>query len=255
MRDGVPMLASGSETFDRHREWEQKQRAAVPEYETELADPESRRGSVVWTVAQLFGEFWSGSLRDAVVLDVGCGMYAEQAYFRPEWRGSRVKRLVGVDPMFHPGRRDYDFVQGVAESLPFRDGAFDVVLFATSLDHIADANSALAESARVLKPGGSLAIWISVFDPGLEINVKRALERVTRRPPWRPRALLSYLRVLYALEVSRRTDWRDRYHLHRFELAPLEASTRQAGYRIAQRFMLDEGSQSVPHVFMRAQRA
>jgi len=84
--------------------------------------------------------------------------------------------------------------------------------------------------------------------------VSRALRRVRRAAPWRPRALLSYLRVLYALEVSRRIDWRDRYHLHRFELPKLERHVSRAGYEVAERLLVDDGSQSVPHVFMRARR-
>jgi ubiquinone/menaquinone biosynthesis C-methylase UbiE/uncharacterized protein YbaR (Trm112 family) len=254
IREGVPLLASEVRPFDRSAEWEQKQQAAIPEYQAEIDDPESRGAAAVWTVGRLFGEFWSGNLSRATVLDVGCGPYSDQSYFRASWNKDRVARLVGVDPIFRAGQREYEFVQGVAESLPFADSVFDVVLYATSLDHVADVDTAMLESARVLKPGGTLAIWISVFDPGLHKTVSSALKRVTRQSLRHPRALASYLRVVYALERSRRVDWRDQYHLHRFELSELRGHINRAGFSVSKLLLLDDGVQSVPHTFLLAGR-
>jgi 2-polyprenyl-6-hydroxyphenyl methylase/3-demethylubiquinone-9 3-methyltransferase len=47
-------------------------------------------------------------------------------------------------------------VSGRAESLPFASGVFDAVLLADVLEHLDDFPQALAESSRVLKPGGFL---------------------------------------------------------------------------------------------------
>jgi SAM-dependent methyltransferase len=44
--------------------------------------------------------------------------------------------------------------QGTAESLPFQDGAFDVVTCQTLLIHVADPAAVLAEMVRVARPGG-----------------------------------------------------------------------------------------------------
>ena len=192
--EGVPLLASEGRPFDRRAEWERKQQAAIPSTEAEIDEPKSRQAASVWTVGRLFGEFWSGDLSYATVLDVGCGPYPQQSYFRADWMGDRVNRLVGVDPLFRGGPREYEFVQGVAERLPFADAVFDVVLYATSLDHIADVDAAMLESARVLKPDGTPPIWISLFDPGLEKGVMHALRRVSRRRVVHPRELLAYLR-------------------------------------------------------------
>ena len=52
-----------------------------------------------------------------------------------------------------------DFVEGVAEELPFEDGAFDVVTAATSW-HWFDPTSAAQEAARVLTPEGRLVIAV-----------------------------------------------------------------------------------------------
>ena len=49
-------------------------------------------------------------------------------------------------------------VRGMAERLPFRDGAFDLVGCRLAAHHFADVDAFLRESRRVLKPGGSLLI-------------------------------------------------------------------------------------------------
>ena len=52
-------------------------------------------------------------------------------------------------------------VQGRAEELPFADGSFDVVISGLALHNIyarEERNQALREIARVLKPGGHVAI-------------------------------------------------------------------------------------------------
>ena len=55
--------------------------------------------------------------------------------------------------------------QGVAESLPFADGAFDVVATRYSAHHWRDVPLALRGCRRVLKKGGLLAV-IDVVSPG-----------------------------------------------------------------------------------------
>ncbi|MYB03409.1 MAG: class I SAM-dependent methyltransferase [Acidimicrobiaceae bacterium] len=51
-------------------------------------------------------------------------------------------------------------VQGNALGLPFDDDSFDRVIAAEVLEHISDDESAFAELARVLRPGGRLAVTI-----------------------------------------------------------------------------------------------
>jgi ubiquinone/menaquinone biosynthesis C-methylase UbiE len=62
--------------------------------------------------------------------------------------------------------------EGVAESLPFGDGMFDLVTAYSVLHHLADHRPVLAEAARVLRPGGMLyvdlepnrAFWRAIDD-------------------------------------------------------------------------------------------
>lgn len=92
-------------------------------------------------------------------LDVGCG----------EGRFCRMLRAegivpVGIDPTkaLLEAARQRDpagaYHLGRAEALPFAEAAFDLVVSYLTLIDIADAEAAIAEMARVLRPGGSLLI-------------------------------------------------------------------------------------------------
>ena len=58
-------------------------------------------------------------------------------------------------------------VRGDALRLPFPDGAFDKVICAEVLEHLPDDSSAMTELARVLRPGGLLAISVPRYGPEL----------------------------------------------------------------------------------------
>ena len=56
---------------------------------------------------------------------------------------------------------------GNALQLPFADGTFDRVIAAEVLEHIPDDRGALAELARVLRPGGTIAVTVPRWWPEL----------------------------------------------------------------------------------------
>lgn len=56
-------------------------------------------------------------------------------------------------------------VQGDALKLPFPDESFDRVIAAEVLEHIADDATAMSELARVLKPGGRMAVTVPRYGP------------------------------------------------------------------------------------------
>lgn len=58
-----------------------------------------------------------------------------------------------------------DFVVADAEHLPFRDGAFDKVMCAEVLEHIADDRAGTRELVRVLRPGGDIAVSVPSYWP------------------------------------------------------------------------------------------
>lgn len=57
------------------------------------------------------------------------------------------------------------FLAGDALSLPFATDSFDAVICSEVLEHIPDYEGALREIARVLKPGGVLAVSVPRFGP------------------------------------------------------------------------------------------
>jgi ubiquinone/menaquinone biosynthesis C-methylase UbiE len=101
----------------------------------------------------------------ARVLEVGCGTGPVTRELAG-WPG--VAQATGIDPSptFLDRARRLDpptntrFVQGDARALPVPDHRFEVVVFHTTLCHIPGPELALAEAARVLRPGG----WLAIFD-------------------------------------------------------------------------------------------
>jgi ubiquinone/menaquinone biosynthesis C-methylase UbiE len=63
--------------------------------------------------------------------------------------------------------------QGAAEKLPYQDNSFEIVTCRLTTHHFADLPQALAEMARVLKPGGKLAIVDTTVpeDPTLDYQI------------------------------------------------------------------------------------
>jgi SAM-dependent methyltransferase len=56
-------------------------------------------------------------------------------------------------------------VKGDAHDLPFPPGSFDLVISCDSLEHFHDPLTVLKEVERVLKPGGTLVIWVPFLHP------------------------------------------------------------------------------------------
>jgi SAM-dependent methyltransferase len=107
------------------------------------------------------------------VLDLGCG-FGRHAYEAAR-RGAAVVALdAGEDEVqqvrgtlgamvdageLAPGS-PAGAVRGDALALPFADGAFDRVIASEILEHIPDDSAAMRELARVLRPGGTMAVTV-----------------------------------------------------------------------------------------------
>lgn len=96
------------------------------------------------------------------ILDIGCGPQAVPSYLAD----ADLNHVWGIDPL--PARKGeahpFAFYQGFGEFLPFADNAFDLVISATTIDHYYLLDKGLREALRVMRPGGILAIWISLID-------------------------------------------------------------------------------------------
>ena len=91
-----------------------------------------------------------------LTLDVGCGTGRNLPLY------ARHVVVVGLDPspeaLARARRRSPHtrFVQGSAESLPFRDGAFDTIVSGLVFCSVLDAARGLAEVRRALRAGGTV---------------------------------------------------------------------------------------------------
>ncbi len=110
------------------------------------------------------------------VLDVATGTGAVAAELAGRY-GCRVTAIDQSDAMLAAAARRLrerglservNLVRAEAEALPFDDGAFDGLTVTYLLRYVADPAATLAELARVVRPGGTVA--------GLEFGV----------PPWPP---------------------------------------------------------------------
>jgi SAM-dependent methyltransferase len=124
----------------------------------------------------------------ARALDVGCGAGRSTAALT-----AFAHTVVGIEPaaamLVHrrtvaPGAC---FVVGRAEDLPFASGSFDLVTAAGSLNYT-DRDRSLGEIARVLAPGGVLAIYD--FSSGRRCHAAASLDAwfadFERRHPYPP---------------------------------------------------------------------
>ena len=121
-------------------------------------------------VPALTGE-WASRVADAAAiqpgdraLDIACGTGALTREVAS--RAGSGGTVAGVDAgagMLEVARRlapNVDFRQATAETLPFPDGSFDVVVSQFGLMFFGDRARALREALRVLVPGGRLAIAV-----------------------------------------------------------------------------------------------
>ena len=135
-------------------------------------------------------EQWGGSLEGASVLEIGCGAGIDSLLLAMH----PVHRVVGIDrdlPVNEPGdrgRRTRRLMQSVldrselsgemdavfarlpvelrtmdATRMDFADASFDVLVSRAALEHIAPIDRAIAEMARVVRPGGLVRHGIDQF--------------------------------------------------------------------------------------------
>lgn len=91
------------------------------------------------------------------VLDFGGGRRAD---YLPRLKTDAEILSVNIDTEFDPTH-----IVPPGAALPFEDASFDQVITFNTLEHIYDDTGALAELARVLKPGGTICIMVPFLYP------------------------------------------------------------------------------------------
>lgn len=112
---------------------------------------------------------------DMVVLDVACG-----AAHAAEQAAPHVRQVVGIDltasllelgadRLRQAGITNVLLQEGNAAELPFVDDSFDLVMCRGSLHHFIDPGAAVAEMARVCRPGGRV-VAADMVAPSAEVR-------------------------------------------------------------------------------------
>ena len=126
---------------------------------------------------------------DARILDCGCGTGSNLEMLQPYGRACGFD-LTSIGVRF-ARRHGHHVAQASIEAIPFRSGAFDLVtsfdVFQTLPDPV--ERSAIAEMARVLKPGGWVLLHVAALDI---LHGKHSVlsEEVRRYTPSRLRSIV-----------------------------------------------------------------
>ena len=148
-----PVVTDDSDRDPSRDLWEQYAQWWIDEF-TEGADAEYEEQILPMAAHEMAGA--------ATVLDIGCG-------------DGQVSRLlaangatvVGIDPTWNQikvaGERagGPSYARAAADRLPFPDASFDAVLACLVFEHIDAVDEAIAEIARVVKPGGRFSFFVN----------------------------------------------------------------------------------------------
>ena len=179
-----PRPAGSTDPWDAHSGWWQREftDGVDPEYEEQI-------------LPLLTGWLPEGG----VVLDVGCGE-GQVARAATE----TASTVLGADPAWtqvveaqsRAGGPTY--VCGSATGLPFRSGIADVAVACLVFEHIADVDAALAEVARVVRPGGRFLFLLN--HPLLQTPNSGWIDDQVLDPPEQYWRIGEYLREADTLE-------------------------------------------------------
>lgn len=107
---------------------------------------------------------WRASSEPCTIVEVGASVGWNGFALQHRWPDAEVTAIepeaaalaVAAEINLRGAARQPSFVQGMAETLPFPDGSIDIVTCLTVIEHVESPALAIAEMARVLRPGGML---------------------------------------------------------------------------------------------------
>jgi ubiquinone/menaquinone biosynthesis C-methylase UbiE len=156
-------------------------------------------------VAKIFLE-WLDPPKSLHWLDVGCGngAFTEEVVAR-----CAPATVMAVDPsddqIAYASKRfvakTAEFRVGDAQALPFGNGSFDIAIMALVISFVSDATKAVAEMARVVRPGGLVATYMwDVPGGGSPVTpLYAAMEALGTEVPVRPNPGASRLETMRSL--------------------------------------------------------
>ena len=133
---------------------------------------------------------WLAPPTDARWLDIGCGTGVFTDLIVSTCSPAKVVAIDPSEPQIELARKKpiaqrADFRVADAQTLPFSDGAFGVVVSALVINYIPDRPRALAEMRRVCHPGGVIAgyVWDFAAQRSPNSPIRFGLNQVGAKPP------------------------------------------------------------------------
>ena len=141
---------------------------------------------------------WLGA--NQTILDAGCGPGGNGAWLARHGEVAALDLAPEGLRFVRDRRPELNPVRGSVTALPFPDGRFDVVVAVTVVYSVPDDHLAVAELARVLRPGGALLL----IEPAFRA-LRRAHDTTVRSVHRYRRAELAALAAAAGLTVRRAT--------------------------------------------------
>jgi ubiquinone/menaquinone biosynthesis C-methylase UbiE len=136
---------------------------------------------------------WLSPAKGLAWVDVGCGTGAFTQLLLDRCAPTHLSAVDPSDEQIAyarktPAAQRVDFQIGDAQSLPFSDSAFDASTMALVITFVSDPNKAVAELARVTKPGGTVGTYMwDIYNKGFpQQPLREAVERMGIEVPFLP---------------------------------------------------------------------
>jgi ubiquinone/menaquinone biosynthesis C-methylase UbiE len=145
-----------------------------------------------------------GDVAGRTILDLCCGEVRLPASFDGGAMvvGADISEMgLRVDPHGYGGKPNFSAVVTDAHSLGFASGAFDIVTFIESIEHVHRVPEVFAEVMRVLKPGGKFLVTTANTD-SLHLIVTRKLGHPPFKTSYQHVAEFSFAQTRALLEAA-----------------------------------------------------
>ena len=147
-----------------------------------------------------------------LAIDLACG---PATFTRP--LAARVRHAIGADltpaiiekaraEAARDGITNIEFVCADAYALPFADGAAGIVSCGYSFHHMTDPARALAEMARVLQPGGRMAITDIIVPEGCDAALQDGIEHARDASHTTTQSVAQFRALLQSLGLVVRSE-------------------------------------------------